>query len=66
MSNSRDAILAHIDDDNGTPGSPDAVKNGCECPREDNHHGEGRPGTAGPEFVVVLHCPLHGRLLEAL
>lgn len=43
--------------DTPNPGSPDAVIQGCQCPRMDNHHGRGRgDGT----FVMVLDCPLHG------
>lgn len=38
------------------PGSPDAVKQGCTCPRIDNHHGDGRNG----KFIRDLACPLHG------
>lgn len=40
------------------PGSPEAVKLGCKCPRMDNGHGKGYMGVAG---VYVYHgeCPVH-------
>ena len=40
------------------PGSPEAVKLGCICPRMDNGHGKGYMGIA---IVYVYHgeCPVH-------
>lgn len=41
------------------PGSPDAIKSGCKCPRIDNCHGDGYRGN--PErFVMREGCPVHG------
>lgn len=44
------------------PGSAEAAKQGCTCPRMDNSYGKGyrhcdddRP----PVFVIVEGCPLH-------
>ena len=39
------------------PGSPDAIKAGCTCPRMDNGNGRGyRDGL----YVRDAECPLHG------
>ncbi len=39
------------------PGSPEAVEQGCQCPRSDNNNGQGMPGGL---FWVGSDCPLHG------
>jgi hypothetical protein len=42
-----------------TPGSTEAVKQGCKCPVIDNRYGRGiRDGS--DEFWFNLTCPLHG------
>jgi len=45
-----------------TPGSPEAVLQGCLCPPLDNALGRGilNPGASRPVFVVEPLCPLHG------
>lgn len=40
------------------PGSPEAAKRGCTCPRIDNGHGHGYLGQLGI-FVMTGGCPLH-------
>lgn len=48
-----------------TPGSPEAVKNGCTCPIMDNNRGYGRADTRATSdgevavFFVNGDCPLH-------
>lgn len=45
------------------PGSPEAIEQGCKCPRYDNCHGDGYSidrATGAPMFVVREDCPLHG------
>jgi hypothetical protein len=45
--------------DTPTPGSPEAVAEGCKCPVIDNRYGRGvRDGS--DEFWFNLTCPLHG------
>lgn len=41
-----------------TPGSVEAVFNGCTCPILDNCHGEGYHGQAGV-FIYTSKCPVH-------
>lgn len=43
------------------PGSAEAIKAGCTCPRIDNGHGTGARGTSGPnaDFYIAFDCPLH-------
>ncbi len=43
------------------PGSDAAHGLGCICPIIDNHFGDGRPGKDGPQFVIRLDCPVHGK-----
>jgi len=44
-----------------TPGSPEAVKQGCICPVLDNARGKGFPWGDTPQaFWVNANCPLHG------
>lgn len=46
-----------------SPGSPQAVKDGCKCPVEENNAGEGAfvaSRTRGTIFAVDKDCPLHG------
>lgn len=46
-----------------TPGSKEAVDQGCTCPVEDNHHGEGSGYTdkeGYPVFWFDPGCPIHG------
>lgn len=42
------------------PGSPEAVKQGCKCPVDDNHQGAGVPYSDGNCWWTVRDCPLHG------
>jgi len=47
------------------PGHPDAVRDGCTCPRMDNHNGAGsgyRDEAGNPVFWFDFECPLHGSL----
>lgn len=44
------------------PGSPEAIEQGCKCPRYDNCHGDGYSidrATGEPLFVIVEGCPIH-------
>lgn len=44
-----------------TPGSSQAIFDGCLCPIEENNQGQGEIGRSGVRmFKVVLDCPLHG------
>ena len=43
------------------PGSDEARKAGCTCPRSDNHYGQGIPTKDGPLFWYNGDCPLHGK-----
>ena len=40
-----------------SPGSPAAVKAGCQCAVLDNNHGK---GIGGGLFWINRECPLHG------
>lgn len=42
------------------PGSPEAIRLGCECPKYDNAHGAGVPSADGPLFWTNGNCPMHG------
>jgi hypothetical protein len=42
-----------------TPGSDEAVKDGCTCPVIDNGRGRGVPGPDGPHFWISWDCPIH-------
>ena len=46
----------HDEEEVPTPGSPEAVAQGCTCPVMDNGHGAGRGGL----FWTSGDCPLHG------
>lgn len=47
--------------DKPTPGSDEAVKQGCTCPVMDNCRGRGAYNTpTGPVFYMSGDCPLHG------
>lgn len=47
-----------LDNTKPTPGSDDAVKLGCKCPRMDNCYGRGYMGI--PDlFVFTVGCPVH-------
>jgi hypothetical protein len=52
--------------DKPNPGSDEAIKAGCRCPRMDNAYGRGYLGgvtdkeTGETLFVRVGDCPLHG------
>lgn len=53
----------------GTPGSDEAVKNGCTCSREKNRDGSGSWELDGETYYdLVLSCPVHGSrlLMQAL
>jgi hypothetical protein len=45
----------------GTPGSKEAVINGCTCAILDNAHGKGFPwpGSEDPSFWINGECPVH-------
>jgi hypothetical protein len=50
-----------------TPGSDEAVAQGCTCPVLDNGRGRGVYDVgAGPLFWVASDCPLHGMTAEDL
>lgn len=42
------------------PGSPDAVREGCQCAIIDNHYGAGIILNGKQEFWISGDCPLHG------
>lgn len=47
--------------DTPNPGSPEAVEQGCKCPRIDNRHGAGLCVIDGERLSVIAgDCPLHG------
>jgi hypothetical protein len=50
-----------------TPGSTDALAQGCVCPVLDNAHGKGAyiDPVDGPQFWIVFTCPLHGAAARA-
>lgn len=39
------------------PGSDEAVKEGCTCPRMDNSYGKGYMDENN--FIILMGCPLH-------
>jgi hypothetical protein len=41
-----------------TPGSDEAIKQGCTCPVMDNHYGKGAYGD-GKVFWYSETCPIH-------
>ena len=41
-----------------SPGSDEAIEQGCTCPVMDNGHGRGYLGLPG-RFVYVAGCPVH-------
>ena len=48
-----------------TPGSKQALNDGCICPVMDNHNGEGSgyfDCDGYPVFWFNYNCPLHGKL----
>ena len=50
------------------PGSPDAIREGCQCPVIDNGHGRGSGHLAedgSPLFWINGGCPVHGEELGA-
>jgi hypothetical protein len=43
------------------PASPEAITEGCTCPRGVNRHGEGLPQRGGTRmYFPDTRCPLHG------
>jgi hypothetical protein len=47
--------------DKPSPGSKEAVEQGCTCPVMDNGHGWGIPDMKGEiMFWINEDCPLHG------
>ena len=42
------------------PGSQEAIKRGCKCPRMDNNYGK---GVSNGNFWIIETCPLHGSSL---
>jgi hypothetical protein len=57
-----DAGNAHTRFLRDSPGSPQALKQGCICFPAENRFGSGRwqPGSKHPIFIVDTECPLHG------
>jgi len=51
-----------------TPGSAEAIEQGCTCPVLDNAHGRGARGTSGPDavFWMSMDCPVHRYALDFL
>ena len=47
------------------PGSDEAVRLGCECPRMDNGNGRGYLGNPNV-FVYSLECPLHKKQIPPI
>lgn len=49
--------------DNPTPGSPEAVAQGCTCSPEDNNYGRGAVSVADPYpgtvWIIWYDCPVH-------
>jgi hypothetical protein len=47
------------------PGSHEAIKAGCKCPRSDNNNGRGMYTNKQGEkiFVYSADCPLHGNAI---
>ncbi len=41
-----------------SPGSREAIEQGCGCPVLDNYHGKGFGNP--PKFWINADCPLHG------
>jgi hypothetical protein len=53
-----------MSDKTPNPGSEEAVKIGCTCPRMDNAYGRGYMGGVkdeygGTVFVINMDCPVH-------
>lgn len=47
------------------PGSAEAIKKGCTCPRIDNHYGKGVPRKNNDNmFWINIECPLHADGVE--
>jgi hypothetical protein len=44
-----------------TPGSADAIKQGCLCPAHDNQNGEGARFYGSNVFWINANCPLHSK-----
>ena len=42
-----------------TPGSPEAIKQGCTCPVMDNGHGKGVKYKGDVHFWISESCPIH-------
>jgi hypothetical protein len=43
------------------PGSPEALREGCQCSFPENHDGEGFPTSVGQQWWINSDCPLHGQ-----
>lgn len=43
-----------------SPGSKEAIAQGCCCPVLDNAHGKGIMWNGKPAFWITEDCPLHG------
>lgn len=43
----------------GTPGSLEAIEQGCLCPRMDNNNGRGVTLNGNTMFWFVSDCPVH-------
>ena len=54
----KDSMIVNDDMKTPTPGSDEAVKQGCTCPVLDNSHGYGYMGRKGI-FVYMGGCPVH-------
>ena len=47
------------------PGGASAFAAGCQCPRCDNHYGDGLFRHDGTDYYVLsTACPLHGHLVQ--
>ena len=49
-----------------TPGSDEAIRQGCTCPVLDNQYGQGYYGGPSGTFVYSGLCPLHREEYEQL
>ena len=47
----------------GSPGSPQAVANGCRCPVLDNAHGKGIGDGA---YWISERCPIHNNAVDTM
>ena len=48
-----------------TPGSKEAIEQGCICPVMDNEYGRGYMGQEGV-FIYSTGCPVHGDIIKEI